>query len=114
MCNDVDPTWAMAQSCHSGLYVRQLKELDGYYTFRENGRHDASTDYTVDLTFFFAALIGQILTKVDSTSCRNPARKFHKEIVVIVPREWSFNLQRLILRVRFSQTLLYPCYQFVN
>ena len=116
MCNDVDPTWAMAQSCHLGLYVRQLEELDKYMhnTLALTGRHDASPVYKDDLTSFFAALNSQILAKVDSMPCVKAARKLRKKIIVIVPTSWSDNLRQLVLQVRFSPTLFYPCFQFVD
>ena len=99
--DDVDPgyTWAIAQTQFPGTYMRHLDYKDRIA--REGGK-PISRSRTIILSDFLGALDTEISTEVDPMRAGTPERKFHKEIVMVVPTRWSDDLKHLALQVHFS------------
>lgn len=94
--DDVDPAWAIAQSHFPNFFARHLESDNG---IARAGINRSKRDI---LSALVGALDTQISAEVASLRCETPARKLQKEIIMIIPGDWSDSLKRLALQVRFS------------
>lgn len=86
--DDVDPARAIAESHFPEYYIQGL----------QGGSRSARSDGDI-LSALVVALDTQISAEVASMHGGTPVRKFQKEIVMIVPRNWPDSLKHLILQV---------------
>ena len=99
ICHNVDPAWAIAQSHFSNSFIRHLERDDR--SARAKGTPIARSKRDI-LSALVVALDTQISAEVAFVHSGTPIRKFQKEIVMIVPTNWSDSLKHLTLQVSFS------------
>jgi hypothetical protein len=99
--DDVDPE-AIVRRHFSTFSMRDLEYDDRIARAGGKPIHQSKRDL---LSAFVADIDNRISGEVASMRGRTPARKFQKDIVMVVPGKWSDSLKRLALQVRFFATL---------